>query len=242
MPMTVTRAQAAAEALAEMWAAIRQKATEFGVLAELEEALARMRKPVVLDAQAKRDIHAEHQRGNLRAIGASSVEKAMFYVRDVLYYTTPGEPTLPVAKVLTWTRNTSHLEKYLHKKDGKLSPTGFVESQWKQHVDPGIATSTDMFGLTLDSLAMMKLDADAKDGAAKAGSYVEPPKDHRQKAAQEFVKNVRPPRACRLQPTGPFTRRPVVRRFCRCYFAMASPVSLFKVAPRPKGGWRASRP
>jgi hypothetical protein len=225
-----------------MWAAIRKKAAEVGVLAELEEALARMGKPVILDAQAKRDIHAVHQRGNLRAIGASSVEKAMFYVRDILYYTSLGEPTLPVAKVLTWTRNTSHLEKYLHKKNGKTSPTGFVEMQFHKHVESGMPTSTAKLGLTLDSLAMMKLDAKAKDGATKAGSYVEPPKDHRKKAAREFVDNVRPPRACCLQPTGPFTRRPVVRRLCRSYFTMASPLSLFKVALRPMCGRRASRP
>jgi hypothetical protein len=191
-----------------------KEGSEVGVLAELEEALARIGKPVILDAQAKRDIHAAHQRGNLRAIGASSVEKAMFYVRDILYYTSPGEPTLPVAKVLTWTRNTSHLEK-----DGKPSPTGFVEMLWHTHVESGMPTSTDKLGLTLDLLAMMKSDAEAEDGAAKAGSYVEPPKDHRKKAAREFVDNVRPPRACRLQPTGPFTRRPVVRRLCRCYLA-----------------------
>jgi hypothetical protein len=238
----VTRAQAAAEELAAMWAAIRKKAADCGVLAELEDALARMRKPVCLDAQAKLDIHAVHQRGNLRAIGASSVEKAMFYVRDILYYTSLGEPTLPVAKVLTWTRNTSHLEKYLHLKDGKPSPTGFVEMLWHTHVKSGMPKSTDKLGLTLDSLAMMKSDAEAEDGAAKAGSYVEPPKDHRKKAAREFVDNVRPPRACCLQPTGPFTRRPVVRRLCRCCLARASPLSLFKVALRPTCGRRASRP
>ena len=238
----MTRAQAAAEELAAMWVAIRKKAADCGVLAELEDALARMRKPVFLDAQAKLDIHAVHQLGNLRAIGARDVGETLFHIKDILYYTQPGAPTNALAKVLTWSRNTSHLEKYLHKKNGKTSPTGFVEMQFHKHVESGMPTSTAKLGLTLDSLAMMKSDAEAEDGAAKAGSYVEPPKDHRKKAAREFVDNVRPPRACCLQPTGPFTRRPVVRRLCRCYLAMASPLSLFKVALRPTCGRRASRP
>ena len=197
----MTRAQAAAEELAAMWAAIRKKAADFGVLAELEDALARMRKPVFLDAQAKLDILAAHQWSNLAAIGVRDVGETLFHIKDILYYTRAGAPTNALAKVLTWTRDTSHPEMYLHKKNGKLSPTGFVEMQLHKHVQSGMPTSIAKLGLTLDSLAMMKLDAKAKDGAAKAGSYVEPPKDHRKKAARNFVDNVRPPRACRLQPT-----------------------------------------
>ena len=240
----MTRAQAALEALAVMWAAFEKLAARAGVAEALRAARERMLRPVRLDADTIAKIHKEHQLGNLAAIGVKHAKEALFVVENILCYQVPDAPVPATAEVLTWSRENCDPKNYLFKANGKRSPTGLVELLSFEHVTRGSDKLEQEYPILLDCLAMMKKDVGNKDvgggvgGAAKSSRYIEPPMAHRMAATEKFIANVRPPRA-RLQPTGPFTRWPAVRRFCLCYWRAASPVSAFKVATSATSGWRA---
>ena len=241
---TVTPAQAALEALADMWAAFEKLAARAGVAEALRAARERMLRPVRLAAATISTIHAVHQCGNLAAIGVKHAKEALFVVENILCYQVPDAPVPATAEVLTWSRENCDPKNYLFKANGKRSPTGLVELLSFEHVTRGSDKLEQEYPILLDCLAMMKKDVGNKDvgggvgGAAKSSRYIEPPMAHRMAATEKFIANVRPPRA-RLQPTGPFTRWPAVRRFCLCYWRAASPVSAFKVATSATSGWRA---
>ena len=217
----MTRAQAALEALADMWAAFEKLAARAGVAEALRAARERMLRPVRLAAATIAKIHAEHQCGNLAAIGVKHAKDALFVVENILCYQVPDAPVPAYAAVPTWSRENCDPKNYLFKANGKRSPTGLVELLSFAHVTRGTDGFRQEYPILLDCLATMKKDVGNKDvgggvgGAAKSSRYIEPPMAHRMAATEKFIANVRPPRA-RLQPTGPFTRWPAVRRFCLC--------------------------
>ena len=229
-----------------MWAAFEKLAARAGVAEALRAARERMLRPVRLAAATISTIHAVHQCGNLAAIGVKHAKEALFVVENILCYQVPDAPVPATAEVLTWSRENCDPKNYLFKANGKRSPTGLVELLSFEHVTRGSDKLEQEYPILLDCLAMMKKDVGNKDvgggvgGAAKSSRYIEPPMAHRMAATEKFIANVRPPRA-RLQPTGPFTRWPAVRRFCLCYWRAASPVSAFKVATSATSGWSAKR-
>jgi len=200
----VTRAQAALEALADMWAAFEKLAARAGVAEALRAARERMLRPVRLDAATIATIHAVHQRGNFEAIGVQHAKDALFVVENILGYQVPEAPVPAYAQVLTWSRETCDPKNYLFKSNGRRSPTGLVELRSFEHVTRGSDGFRQEYPILLDCLATMKKDVGNKDvgggvgGAAKSSRYIEPPIEHRMAATENFIENVRPPRTCPL--------------------------------------------